>query len=390
MGLFGKVFNNTPKTQHESDLDRQIKDDGVDYAGLRISQIVNEKITSKELALQFVLEELDAASHGNDFSISFADQSGFDVSEYKGAMQKTRWTGDESDLEHIQLFFRAFLAKISDINVVVELSTIVVDNIMEQWELGKYQKQSNKNAIYLNTNTGSNDNAPSSQLDYGIKHLTRDGTPEDGMESSEYTSQPNSTKKYQRFIYSDEFGFTPQSKDFLSEIGRTRSMWDAPSTYEYITCLALFRKLILSTRIDRKILLWHIMDFEDTGIAVGQIHDDWNSDIMMTYKMSSEPSQIDTFLATDEVGTITEITMTNHLTNEVTRIPLNNEGIFFMIYSIFSDMHQVDFKKFDTSKMPEKDTHMAKCLLDLKTEMPFDQIEVKRLKPLYYESNDAN
>ena len=33
---------------------------------------------------------------------------------------------------------------------------------------------------------------------------------------------------------------------------------------------------------------------------------------------------------------------------------------------------------------------MAKCLLDLKTEMPFDQIEVKRLKPLYYESNDAN
>lgn len=144
MGLFGKIFggimgqdeNNRPK--EDIDFENQVRNDGYEHAGKRIADILNEKITSQDLARQFVLEELDAARQGNDFAQNFVKSSGFKSFEYIGAINKTRWEGDESELEHLQLFLRAFLIKISDIDLMVKLSTKVVDEIMQKWGLGKY------------------------------------------------------------------------------------------------------------------------------------------------------------------------------------------------------------------------------------------------------------
>jgi len=145
MGLFGKIFNgimgqdknNRPK--EDIDFENQVKNDGYEYAGKRIGDLLNEKITSKDLAKQFVLEELDAARQGSDYAKTFVKNSGFKSVEYVGAMNKTRWEGDESELEHLQLFLRAFLMKISDIDLMVKISTAVVDEIMKRWGLGKYE-----------------------------------------------------------------------------------------------------------------------------------------------------------------------------------------------------------------------------------------------------------
>jgi len=96
------------------------------------------KIESKELALQFILEELDAARNGNKKAEDFVLNSGFNPYEYIGALEKTTWEGDESELEHVQLYLRHFMTKISDIDLMVELSVSVVDKIMKKWEIGKY------------------------------------------------------------------------------------------------------------------------------------------------------------------------------------------------------------------------------------------------------------
>jgi predicted nucleotidyltransferase len=56
-------------------------------------------------------------------------------------MNQTGWEGDESELEHLQLFMRgAFTSKISDIDLMVKLSVTVVDELMKIWKLGKYEQ----------------------------------------------------------------------------------------------------------------------------------------------------------------------------------------------------------------------------------------------------------
>lgn len=143
MGLFGKIFNGMrekdSRTQQEIAFEKSVIQDGPEYAGKRIAQIINEKIFSKSLAYQFVLEELDAARQGNEHSINFAKQSGFNVNEYIGAMAKTSWSGNESELEHLQLYFRYFLMQIKNIELMVEVSTSTINEIMKIWNLGKYQ-----------------------------------------------------------------------------------------------------------------------------------------------------------------------------------------------------------------------------------------------------------
>lgn len=143
MGLFGKIFNGMmgkdKRNMNEIAFEKSVIQDGPEYAGMRVAQIINEKITSRDLAKQFVLEELDAARQGNDHAIKFVNQSGFNPNEYIGAMSKTHWVGDESELEHLQLYFRYFLMQIKDIDLMVKLSTSTVNEIMKTYNLGKYE-----------------------------------------------------------------------------------------------------------------------------------------------------------------------------------------------------------------------------------------------------------
>lgn len=127
------------RNMNEIAFEKSVIKDGPEYAGMRVAQIINEKITSRALAKQFVLEELDAARHGNSYAINFVEKSGFSSNEYIGAMSKTKWEGDESELEHLQLYFRYFLMQIKDVDLMVKLSTSTVNEIMKMYKLGKYE-----------------------------------------------------------------------------------------------------------------------------------------------------------------------------------------------------------------------------------------------------------
>lgn len=155
MSIFSRVFAklNGPGTTGDAAFEKQVRNDGIDHASSRIAELVNEKIYSREVAHQFVLEELDAARNGHDIAVAFALNSGFSPYEYIGALEKMTWEGEESELEHVQLLLRHFGAKISDIDLRVELGINVVDKIMQKWELGKYKSQKQNSSKSVNNQT---------------------------------------------------------------------------------------------------------------------------------------------------------------------------------------------------------------------------------------------
>ena len=145
MGLFSSVFGKFSgvKTKEDNEFEVQVKSDGADYAGERIAQVINDKLSpSRDIALQFVLEELNAARQGNVKSKNFAKNSGFEEYEYYGAMSQTQWEGSEGDLERLQLFFRGYTSRLKDIDLIVELSLSVVAHMMSHWSFGKYSASS--------------------------------------------------------------------------------------------------------------------------------------------------------------------------------------------------------------------------------------------------------
>ena len=61
---------------------RQVKIDGIEHASFRVIQMMHQKHSpGQETAIQFVLEELEAASQGNQKSKNFVNNSGFLPSE---------------------------------------------------------------------------------------------------------------------------------------------------------------------------------------------------------------------------------------------------------------------------------------------------------------------
>ena len=85
------------KKKQKSDLEKLIEKDGIEYAAKRFSEIILQKIPTTEIAYQFVLEEIEAASQGNDTAISFARNSGISPQEYKGSMMNSRPEVDGAD-----------------------------------------------------------------------------------------------------------------------------------------------------------------------------------------------------------------------------------------------------------------------------------------------------
>jgi len=140
MGFFSRIFGfNTNKVTEDIEFENLVRNNGYENIGREIANILNKEIISKEVAKQFILEELDAASQGNDYARNFVRNSGFNNFEFEGTMYNTEW-GTDNNIEHLQLLLRSFLMKINDIDLMVKLSISVIDNIMKEWKLGKYEK----------------------------------------------------------------------------------------------------------------------------------------------------------------------------------------------------------------------------------------------------------
>jgi len=115
----------------------EVRKHGVNSAASWASQEVMKRINSYDVALQFVLEEIDAARQGNDTAINFANNSGFKESEYVDAMDSSFEEVDGPDGP--QLCLLDIVLQITDIDLMVRLRVATVDKIMQHWKLGKYK-----------------------------------------------------------------------------------------------------------------------------------------------------------------------------------------------------------------------------------------------------------
>ena len=149
MGLFDSLFGSS-KPKHESKLKRIIEEDGLTATINMLTDLTNQKISSKNVALQFVLEELDASSQGNETSIAFARHSGFSEDEYEDAMMNATAEVDGPDGPQE---FLTILMELNDRELMAKMRIAIVDNIMQIWKLGKYsnaiKQSSNKRLIDL-------------------------------------------------------------------------------------------------------------------------------------------------------------------------------------------------------------------------------------------------
>lgn len=106
----------------------------VDEIANDIAKGVIDKIISKKIARQFVLEELDAASQGNDDAVFFAQNSGFSPWEYSGAMRNSYKEVDGPDGPQ-QYLLKSISNYSFDIDFMVKIRVQVVRIVIAHWGL---------------------------------------------------------------------------------------------------------------------------------------------------------------------------------------------------------------------------------------------------------------
>jgi hypothetical protein len=126
-GLFKK------KTQ----LEQLIAKDGIEHATARSAEIVSKKLQSREVAYQFILEELDGASQGNAAAQAFARNSGIPASTYSGALGNSNSEIDGPEGPQ-QLLLALSMQLMPNQALMAEFRCRVDDNVMKSFRLGKY------------------------------------------------------------------------------------------------------------------------------------------------------------------------------------------------------------------------------------------------------------
>jgi hypothetical protein len=136
MGLLKNIFSSLRETKEERAFNEQLKKDGLSVAVARCTKEINEKIPSKELAIKFLLQELDFSRKEEAFPEEFIFNSGFHQLEYEGALD--RFEESKEDLEKIQTLFDTFLEKIKNEKEMIDISITILDSVMREWKIGKY------------------------------------------------------------------------------------------------------------------------------------------------------------------------------------------------------------------------------------------------------------
>ena len=114
-----------------------IQTHGVDVTAKQLAEYLTQKLPSEEVAIQFVLEELEAASQGDGTAKTFASTSGFDKDDYLGAMNNSFEDVDGASGPQQELS-KLCMMLYPNQQLMTELRIKTVDGIMKEWKLGKY------------------------------------------------------------------------------------------------------------------------------------------------------------------------------------------------------------------------------------------------------------
>lgn len=119
---------------------------GIDKTAELLAEYINQKISSEDVAIQFILEELEAASQGSERSKNFVKTSGFDENDYLGAMHNSFEevdgpNGPQQEISNLCMML------FPDQALMTELRIRTVDILMREWELGKYASVNNEKRL---------------------------------------------------------------------------------------------------------------------------------------------------------------------------------------------------------------------------------------------------
>ena len=132
--LGGNVFGLFKK---KSQLEQLIAKDGMEHATARFAEIVSQKLRTREVAYQFILEELDGASQGNAAAQGFARNSGIPASAYSGALGNSNAEIDGPEGPQ-QLLLALSMQLMPNQALMAEFRCRVDDHVMKRFRLGKY------------------------------------------------------------------------------------------------------------------------------------------------------------------------------------------------------------------------------------------------------------
>ncbi|MER2540226.1 MAG: hypothetical protein ABTQ26_13385 [Azonexus sp.] len=111
-----------------------IENNGIDHVVNVVFLMIAPRLTSREIAYQFVLEELEGASIGNDASRVFALTSGISQHEYKNASDNSLEELDGPQQQLLELTFQLAY----DRELMAAFRCKLAENIMQHFNFGKY------------------------------------------------------------------------------------------------------------------------------------------------------------------------------------------------------------------------------------------------------------
>ena len=127
----------------KNEIQKLVEKDGIEHATDRFADVICDMIKSRELAYQFILEEVEAASTGNQIAKKFSSESGISSMEYEDAMQKS--CPEIDGVNGPQQFLNNISAQlISDTDLMVEFRTKIADKIMRKYCVGKYANNNDR------------------------------------------------------------------------------------------------------------------------------------------------------------------------------------------------------------------------------------------------------
>lgn len=136
----------------KSELEKLIDKEGLNEVAMGFACVISGKLQNYEIAYQYVLEELEAASMGNAEAMAYVRSCGIPASEYKGSLNNSRPEVDGPSGPQ-QTMIALCLELQANKDLMVRFRIKVLENIMREHEFGKYANDvdDNANDHYENT-----------------------------------------------------------------------------------------------------------------------------------------------------------------------------------------------------------------------------------------------
>jgi hypothetical protein len=145
---------------------------GIELTVNRLVESIESRVNSREAALQFVLEELDAARMGNDFVRDKIKSLYFLESEYVGAMDRSRADVDSgSGTRQILLRFSSELSLLYGVDFAGAVRISIVEYVARHFQLGRYHVTREANSARKPMNLFGVSVYDESRLHPHFKHL---------------------------------------------------------------------------------------------------------------------------------------------------------------------------------------------------------------------------